>query len=98
MKYKYVVSFMGRYMGREYGGDVEWFYMGKDTHSGSFSTGYPCWLNTFMFAERFETSEEAEEAFYRDKKYLEEELQKYEYDPETLCIRKIQLKQVRRLH
>ena len=97
MKYKYVVSFMGKYKRAEYGDTVEWFYMGRDTHSGSFSTGYPCWLDAFVFAEKFETPEEAEKAFYRDEKYLKEELQKYEYDPATLCIRKIQLKQVKRL-
>lgn len=89
---------MGKYKDTElYGDTVEWFYMSRDTHSGSFSTGYPCWDSSLVFAEMFFTAEEAEERFLRDKKYLDEELRKFDYDPSTLSIRKIQLKPVKRL-
>lgn len=90
MSKMYVISAMvKRYRSEEY----EWEYFQYDDHSGSFSTGYPC-FGSFCYAKTFDTVESAKERFDNDKKYL---LSYYEgkIKIDTLAIRKVKFTNVR---
>lgn len=91
----YVISAMIKRYERYESEEYEWQYFQYDNHSGSFSTGYPC-FGSFCYAKTFDTVESAMECFDNDKKYL---LSYYErkIKIDTLAIRKVKFTNVRRL-
>ena len=77
--------------------EPEWEYLGFDRYSGSFSTGYPCWM-TFNSCETRKTFEEIMELWEHVNKssnlYINNPK---DYDMNSLAIRKVSFKPVKKL-
>jgi len=91
MRNSYVISVkrIRTYLGDALRPEEQYFeYAGNDNYAGSFSTGYPVFLNE-MHAERFKTEADAEEWWNKNKRHLVSRLSPEDYDLSTLAIRKV---------
>lgn len=78
--------------------EPEWQYLGFDRYSGSFSTGYPCWMDIDN-CEKRETLEEIMKLWESVSKNGVNNYLKYScgYDMSSLAIRKVSFKPVKKL-
>ena len=72
----------------------EYEYFGYDRYAGSFSTGYPTWID-FHHAETFKTAEEAKKVYMKNLHYLTCSWKNYDMD--SIRIREIKFKPVEKL-
>lgn len=94
MEERYVISIKARkdVMGRDC---EEWRYAGND--DGEYGSGYPCWHSGYSF-KTFGSIEAAKEWFNRAKLFLLDSYYKeWDFDIETLGIRKVIYKKVESL-
>ena len=99
MKPFYVIAVQYKYPWND---DWEENYAGFDSYSGSYSTGYPCWLSNIHHAKHFKSIDEAEK-FLKDNFHSEWLLSKTHEEGErikanTLCIKKIEAVEVKSLN
>ncbi len=87
----YIISAKYKYKFQE---EYEWGYVGHDNHSGSISTGYPCW-DSENYAKKFETVEEAKKWWAKNNQYLL--CENYEILLDTIAIRKKIYKTIEKL-
>lgn len=62
----------------------EYEYFGYDRYAGSFSTGYPTWMN-FYHAETFKTAEQAKKTYMENLHYLICSWSDYDRDSIRIC-------------
>ena len=88
---KYVISVKRtkNYNNEDLSPEMQYFeYAGFDTHSGSMSTGYPCFISE-CHAHRFDTEDEAREWWDKNKGIISRIINMDRYDLSTLAIRKV---------
>ena len=62
----------------------EYEYFGYDRYAGSFSTGYPTWID-FYHAETFKTAEEAKKVYLENLRILACRWVNYDRDSIRIC-------------
>ena len=72
----------------------EYEYFGYDRYAGSFSTGYPTWID-FHHAETFKTAEEAKKVYMENLHNLYYNWGNYDRDSIRIC--EIKFKSVEKL-
>ena len=72
----------------------EYEYFGYDRYDGSYSTGYPTWMN-FYHAETFKTAEQAKKVYMENLHILLSNWK--DYDRGSIRIREVKFKPVEKL-
>ena len=62
----------------------EYEYFGYDRYAGSFSTGYPTWMD-IGHAEKFETAEQAKQIYMKYLNIIDCSWDKYQRDSIRIC-------------
>ena len=72
----------------------EYEYFGYDRYDGSYSTGYPTWMQ-FYHAETFKTSEQAKKVYMENLHILISNWK--DYDRDSIRIREVKFKPIEKL-
>lgn len=89
---KFIIAVKCKYHFKE---EFELMYAAYDSHSGSYSTGIPCWTTVFAHTILFQSAADAEKWFNKYKKYMID--RNIKVDMETLSIRKIVFEEVQKI-